>query len=172
MATLAERLAQQDMLALSDAQAAAALNVEGSGTGSTWQDVPAVAVYRRLMIDAAPGAASVPAWGLLELNSRRVPTTAYASAASTPNAQDQMIAHITTLVRWVQSSIPIEATDAEVRARFSAMFGALVTGGWVSSATRDAIIALAQRPATWAEQNGYPGGVTSRDVGLARGGAA
>ena len=172
MATLAERLAQADMLNLSDAQAAAALNVEGSGTGTTFQDVPTAAVYRRLLIDAAPGAAALSAWGLIELNSRRVAATTWASAASTPNAQDVLVAHMTALVRWIQSFSTIEATSAEVRTRFSNMLGALVAGGWMASGTRDTIVALASRPATWAEQNGYPNGVTSRDVGIARGSVA
>jgi hypothetical protein len=169
-AALAARLAEQDMLALSDAEAADALNVAGSGAGTTWQDVPTAAVYRRLLIDAAPGNAAVPAWGLIELNSRRLPVTTWASAASTPNAQDQMVSHLTALVRWVQGFPTVDATDADVRARFGAIFGALVTGGWVSSATRDTVVSLAQRPASWAEAEGFVGGVTSRDVGLARGG--
>ena len=172
MATLAERLAQPDMPNLSDAQAAAALSAQGSGTGKTFQDVPTEAVYRRLLIDAAPGAAALSAWGLIELNSRRVAATTWASAASTPSAQDQMVAHMTALVRWIQTFGSVEATNAEVRTRFSNTLGALVTGGWVASATRDTIVALASRPATWAEQNGYPNGVTSRDVGLARGSIA
>lgn len=172
MTTLAERLAQQDMLTKSDAEAADALNAQGSGAGNTWQDVPAAAVYRRLLIDAAPGTNGPSAWGLIELNSRRVPATTWASAASTPNAQDVLVAHMTALVRWVQSFTTIEASSAEVRTRFGTMLDALVAGGWISSATRTTLNALAQRPATWAEQNGYPNGVTSRDVGLARGGAA
>lgn len=169
LAALQARLAQPDLSGLSEWRCAEILNAPGSGTGNTWQDVPAKAVYRRLMIDAAPGAATVSAWGLIEVNSRRVAATTWASAASTPNAQDQMVAHMATLVRWVQSDIPIEASNAEVRTRFSNMLGALVTGGWVASATRDAIVALAQRPATWAEQNGFPNGVTANDIGAARG---
>jgi hypothetical protein len=170
--TLAERVAQPDVSGLPDWQVAAVLSAAGSGAGQTWQDVPTSAVYRRLLTDAAPGAAGVSAWGLIELNSRRVPATTYASAASAPNAQDQMVSHMVALVRWVQSFGTIEATDADVRARMGSIFAALVSGGWVSAATRDAIVALAQRPASWAEENGFPAGVTSRDVGLARGGAA
>jgi len=169
-AALAARLAEQDMQGLAEWQAADALNAPGSGAGTTWQDVPTAAVYRRLLIDDAPGA-NVSAWGLIELNARRNATTAFASAASAPSAQDQMISHLTALVRWVQGFPTVDATDADVRARFGAIFGALVTGGWVSSATRDTIVALAQRPASWAEAAGWSRAITSRDVGLAKGAA-
>jgi hypothetical protein len=166
-AALAARLAQQDTAALGDQQAADALNVAGTGAGTVWQDVPTAALHRRLMIDAAPGAAGVPAWGLIELNSRRVPATTFASAASAPNAQDQLVAHMTTLVRWVQNFTMIEASDENVRARLAATFGALVTGGWVASGTRDTIVALAQRPAAWGESN-LGRRVTAEDVFIAR----
>jgi hypothetical protein len=168
-AALTARIAVAEVATLNEAEAADALNAPGSGSGTTWQDVPTALVYRRLLIDGAPGAGGVSAWGLLELNSRRAPSTAFTTAASAPNAQDQIVAHMATLVRWVQSFPTIEATDPDVRARFAAILGALVTGGWISAATRDAVIALAQRPASWAEENGFPRGVTARDVGLARG---
>lgn len=163
------RLQQADVVELDEARAADVLNTPSAGNGTVFQNIPTAAVYRRLLIDAAPGAAAVSAWGLIELNSRRVPSTTFATAASAPNAQDIIVAHMTALVRLVQSFPTIEATDADVRTRFSAIFAALVTGGWVASATRDIIVALIQRQASWAEANGYPRGVAARDVGLARG---
>lgn len=174
MTALSDRLAQQDMLTLSDAEAATALNVQGSGTGNAWQEVRTAAVHRRLVVDApaSASAAALSAWGLIAINARRAATTAFASAASAPSAQDQMISHLAALVAWVDNFTVIDATDSDVRARFQAIFAALVTGGWITTDTRDAIVALAQRPATWAEQNGFPNGVTSRDVGLARGSVA
>lgn len=168
LAALTTRLQQPDVAALSVSEKAAALNVAGTGAGSVWQDVPTAAVYRRLLIDAAPGAAGISAWGLIELNSRRVPATTFASAASAPNPQDQAVSHMTALVRWVQSFPTIEATDTDVRARMSSIFAALVTGGWVASATRDTIVALAQRAASWGEAN-LGRAVTADDVFLALG---
>lgn len=164
MATLAERLAQADMLALSDAQAAAALNVQGSGAGNTWQDIASLDLYTVLL--------EANAWGLIELNSRRAVTTALATAGSAPNAQDLTISRMITLVRLVQDIPTIRASRSGVRTTLAAVFNGLGSAGFLTDPVRDACIALAQRPATWGEENGYPNGVTSRDVGHARGSVA
>lgn len=164
MATLAERLAQQDMLLLSDAEAADALNVQGSGAGNTWQDIPSLDLYTVLL--------EANVWGLIELNSRRAVTTALATAGSAPNPQDLTIGRMITLVRLVQDIPTIRASRAGVRTTLAAIFNVLGTAGFLTDPVRDACIALAQRPATWGEENGYPNGVTSRDVGIARGSVA
>lgn len=164
MTALSDRLAQQDMLALSDAEAAEALNVQGSGVGSTWQDIASLDLYTVLL--------EANAWGLIELNSRRAVTTALATAGSAPNAQDLTISRMITLVRLVQDIPTIRASRAGVRTTLAAVFNGLATAGFLTNAVRDECIALAQRPATWGEENGFPNGVTSRDVGLARGSVA
>ncbi len=174
LAALQARLAQADVSALFEEAAAAALNAPMQGDGQGWKLVPTAAVHRRLTIDAPAAAAmsALSAWGLIVINARRVASTAFASAASTPSAQDQMISHMAALVAWVDNFDTIDATDADVRARFAAIFAALVAGGWITDTTRGAIVALAQRDRSWAEANGFPEGVTPRDVGLARGGRA
>lgn len=161
MTALSDRLALPDMAALSDAEAADALNVEGSGAGDTWQNVASIDLYTVLL--------EANAWGLIELNSRRAPTTALGTAGSAPSAQDVTIARMITLVRMVQDIPTIRTTRAGVRATLAAIFNGLGTAGFLSDAVRDECIALARRPATWGEENGYLGGVTARDIGLARG---
>lgn len=162
--SLATRLAQPDVASLTDWQAAAVLNAAGSGAGSVWRDFPADDLYLVLL--------EANVWGLIEINSRRAATTALATAGSAPSVQDQTIARMVTLVRMVQDVPTIRASRAGVRATLANVFAGLGTAGFLSDAVRDECIALAQRPASWAEENGFPNGVTARDVGLARGGVA
>lgn len=158
---LQERLQQPDVAALDEARAADVLNAPGSGDGQTWQDFPSQSLYL-LLLEAG-------VWGLIELNSRRAATTALATAGSAPNNQDILISRMITLVRMVQDIPTIHASRSAVRTGLGAIFTGLETAGFISVAVRDAAIALAQRPASWAEANGYPNGVTARDIGLARG---
>lgn len=166
MATLAERLALPDMAALSDAEAAAALNVPDAANGTVWQDFASADLYLVLL--------EAGVWGLIELNSRRAPTTALATAGSAPNAQDVTIGRLVMLVRMVQDIPTIRASRSAVRTTLGAIFNGLGSAGaaFLPDQVRDDCIALARRHATWAEANGYPSGVTSRDVGLARGSVA
>lgn len=164
MSLLSDRLALPDMVALGNDEAAMAdaLNAQGSGTGNTWQDFASIDLYTVLL--------EAGVWGLIELNSRRAPTSVLNVAGSGPTAQDVLIGRLITLVRLVQDIPTIRATRSGVRTTLGTIFNALGTAGFLTDPVRDACIALAQRPATWAEQNGYPNGVTSRDVGIARGG--
>lgn len=175
-AALAARLAQPDMAGRSPTDAAAALNVAGTGAGPTWLNVSSAVIKRELMLmDAAVTAtpATAPSlWGIIVINARRTAATAFTLtggvplAASNPNAQDRMIAQMAALVAWLDGFQEIEATSGAVRARFAAIFDVLVTGGWMSSTDRDAIVTLVQRPASWGESGlGRP--VTAEDVFIA-----
>lgn len=159
---LQSRLQQPDVASLDDARAADVLNARGSGEGATWQDFASEDLYV-LLLEAG-------SWGLIELNSRRAATTALATAGSAPNAQDVIIGRLITLVRMVQDVPTIRASRSGVRSVLGPIFDGLRTAGFITQGTQDAAIAMAQRPATWAEENGYPRGVTARDIGLARGG--
>lgn len=46
---------------------------------------------------------------------------------------------------------------------------ALLVPDVLTQAQANAVLALADAPRSWAEANGYPAGVTARDVGIARG---
>lgn len=178
-AALAARLQQPDVSGLGEQQAAEALNVAGTGTGSpVWQDIPSALVKRHLaLMDAAvtTSPSTAPSlWGLIIINARRTAATAFTLtagvplAASNPNAQDRMVAQMAALTVWLSEFETIEATAAAVRARFGAIFDVLVTGGWMTTTDRDTIVALAQRPPAWWESAGLAAPLTARDVGLAR----
>lgn len=171
LAALQARLAQADTVALSFDAAAERLNTPGTGTGTVWLDVSPESLKQRLLIDACPAAsaASLSVWGLVKLNSRRVPSTAWASAEDTPNAQDQMVSHMVALVDLLEAPL-VEASNSEMRARFQAIFAALVGGGWMASATRDTCVNLVSRSSSWGEDAPFLRKVTARDVGIARGG--
>lgn len=160
MATLAERLALPDVAGLSDADAAAALNVEGSGVGTTRRDMDAADLFEVL--------SDTGAWGRIELWSRMLPTGTIAA----PSAQDAQVARCIAVVRAVDRGQVIRTSRDAVLTEWTAILGGLRTDTLITAAARTRLIALLTRPATWAEQNGYLGGVTSREVGIARGGKA
>lgn len=64
----------------------------------------------------------------------------------------------------------IETSDPATYAVTEAMLGGLVAGGVIPSETRDALLALAEKPQSWSDINYNGAPVTARDVGIARGG--
>lgn len=66
----------------------------------------------------------------------------------------------------------IETADPAVYAVTEVMLASLVAGGVLSASTRDDLLALAERPQSWADINNHGALVTARDVGIARGGIA
>jgi hypothetical protein len=157
MATLAERLALPDMAALSAAEAAAALNTRDAANGTVFQNVAPDDIFNILL--------DVGAWGRVELWSRPAP----GGTVSVPGPTDALVARCINVVRAVDRNQPLHTTRDAIRTQWASIFGGLVTDGLITAGTRNLINALASRTATWAEANGYPNGVTSRDVGLARG---
>ena len=61
----------------------------------------------------------------------------------------------------------IRTSQPAILANCEAVLAALVAGNVLSVATKDALLALADRPQSWAEVNGVE--VTARSVALARG---
>lgn len=156
--TLAERLALPDVSGLNDQDAAAVINAPAAANGTVFQDFDPLDLFEVIW--------NAGEWGKLEQWSRPAPT----GTVGTPSAQDNVVQAAVAVVRVVMIGRTIRASRAAVRTTLSTMFGALVTAGVIAAATRTALIALASRNATWGEVNGYPYGVTARDVGLARGG--
>lgn len=64
----------------------------------------------------------------------------------------------------------IDTDEPATLATVSGMLDALVQAGLMQDATKAALLALAERPQSWADVNNGGVMVTSRDVGLARGG--
>ena len=67
----------------------------------------------------------------------------------------------------IQDTSLIRATQPEIYNAAAGLLQNMVLAGVLTMATRDAIIALADRPQSWAEANGVE--VTARSVALARG---
>lgn len=178
-AALATRLRQPDVAQRGDQQAADVLNQPGSGTGMAYQNVSSAVIKRELLIanavtsGLAEGDRNLSAWALISQNARRAAGTALTLtngvplAASTPTAADRIVNHLVALVTWVETLPEIEATQKNVRDRFTAIFQALVDSGWISNGTRLDIVALAQRPRSYAEELGLAQPITAQDVGEA-----
>lgn len=67
----------------------------------------------------------------------------------------------------IQDTTLIRATESAIYDAAAGLLQNMVLAGVLTTATRDAIIALADRPQSWAEANGVE--VTARSVALARG---
>jgi hypothetical protein len=155
MTALATRLAEQDLASLSDAAAAAALNAPNAANGTKKRDVP-VTDARGLLLATGE-------WGAIVLLAR-----------STPNPPTLPVEAVVAAIVAEAALNPsetgvIEATNSAKLAAVELMLEGLVLAGVVTDATRDALLALADVPRSWAEANGYPNGVTFDDVFAARG---
>ena len=67
----------------------------------------------------------------------------------------------------VEMTSLIRATEPTIHAAADALLSGLVAAGVLTAATKAALMALADRPQSWAEANGVE--VTARTVALARG---
>lgn len=153
MATLAERLSQPDMAALSDAEAAAALNAPDDALPTRRVDVATSDVRGALLATGE--------WPAIIM------------AAEPGSGAPSDVRGLCILVRdTLLHTQTIQATRSERYTATVAALTGLVAAALIAQTTADDLLALADVPQSWAEANGYPGGVTSRDVGLARGSVA
>ena len=164
MTALQTRLAQPDVSSLGDAQAAAVLNAFGAtaANGTILIDIPSQDIYTALI--------GTGEWGKLEWASRFAPTGTLAS----PSSQDLAVMAAISIVRAAtqpQQGASLKVSDPAVSTAYAALSATLVSSGLIATNTRDVVLAgLAVRNRSWAAANGFPNGVTARDVGLARGG--
>lgn len=156
--TLAQRLLQADVSGLSDPAAADILNTPNAANGFTLIDVPSIDLYSALL--------GTGEWGKLEWASRLAPTGTLAS----PSVQDVNVMAAITFVRAAQNAGALRLSDPVVAAAYTTLSQTLVSAGLISSNTRTVVLAaLSVRNLSWAQANGFPNGVTARDIGLARG---
>ena len=162
MAGLAERLAQQDVATLPDWAAADALNAPDPANGTRRVDVAASDVRGALLASGE--------WPSIVLVAEGVALPGMAGMADADRIALRglciLVRDTLTLTTTIQTSVP-----ARYAATVAALDG-LVSAGLVSAETHAALLALPDRPRSWAEANGYPAGVTARDVGLVRGAIA
>ena len=79
------------------------------------------------------------------------------------------MAAIETLLDAIQRELEVDATQPGEMLQVAAMLDGIEALGLLSAPTKAAILAGTVRQQSWAEANGFPNGVTSRDVGLAQG---
>jgi hypothetical protein len=148
MTTLAQRLAEPDMSGLPDWQAADALTAPD----------PTLPVVRRTVLtsDAQEILLSSLEWAAVLLASEN---------AATPEPLRKACINLRDTIR--QSSV-IRMDVPEIYEGTDAVLTGMVAAGLLSAGTRAALMALADRPQSWAEAHNVE--VTPRSVGLARGG--
>lgn len=147
--TLAERLAQPDLAGLPDWRAAETLNAPDPTLPTRRVDVP-TADARAVLLASGE-------WPKLVMTGERGST-----APTDLRGLCILVCDTLILTSVLETSRPT---------RYAAVQSALdrlVAAGLIAAGTRDALLALAERPQSWAEANGVT--VDARAVGLARGG--
>lgn len=139
--TLKAEIALPAYAAMTDTQIAAALN---AANVTAWVDIEPIEIYATLLNSGE--------WGRIEMTSRFAATGTF----STPTPQDNNVARLITFVRMVQFPRTLPTSRSAVRTTIGGMLDALVTGGFISSATRTAIAGLAQRTISRATELGLP----------------
>lgn len=162
MGDLAERLAGLDVVFLPDWQAADALNAPDAVNGTSRRDIASADVRGVLLASGE--------WPAIVMVAEGVALPALAGLADADRIALRglciLVRDTVSLTQTIQTSVP-----ARYAATVAALDG-LAAAGLVSAETHAALLALPDRLRSWAEANGYPAGVTARDVGLARGAVA
>jgi hypothetical protein len=161
MSLLSARLQQPDVVNLDEAEAAKVLNAPDSTLPKKRVDVP-IGPVKTMFLQRMEFA------DLQLLAEREVDVEEdHPEFEAKTLLRKIAITAFRTLTDPDLSVIP--ATSAEDYANTTQMLGALLQAGVISQQTFDQSVALADVPQSWAEANGFPNGVTSRDVGLAQG---
>ena len=147
MTALANRLAQPDMLGVPDWVAAGILTTPNSAL-----PLRRVSVATR---DAQEILLSSGEWAAVLLAAESVATPQPVRGACL------------TLRDTIRQSSTISTDVPAIYAATTAVLGGLVAAGVLTQGTVNTLLALADRPQSWAEANGVE--VTARSVGLARG---
>lgn len=139
-----------------------ALNTPGPGHGTDWRRVrikDARSVFRKSL---APGST---------METRGGPLTARVAlddAARDPNHAAHNIAR-SAVELFSDEDGEIDATDMDERDLVLALLSSLVGAGVLSENAFARLLGLMTRERSWAEVNGFEGGVTAREIGLALG---
>lgn len=162
MSSLAERLQLPDVASLPDWAAADALNAPAEGNGTLRVDVATSDVRGALLASGE--------WPAIVMVAEGVTLPAMAGLA---DADRIALRGLCILVRdTLLHTTTIQTTQPTRYAATASALDSLHAAGLLSDATRTQLLALADERRSWAEANGYPAGVTARDVGLARGAVA
>jgi hypothetical protein len=159
---LSARLQQPDMLDLDEAEAAAVLNALDP-------ELPLVPMTFNCRTVAKPAVLSG------ELGMLKVVAEANAIPADiSPTGQlipipSVAMAAIETLLDAIERDLEVDPSQPGEMLQVSDLLDGIEALGLLSATTKAAILAGTVRQQSWAEKNGFPNGVTSGDVGHARG---
>jgi len=91
--------------------------------------------------------------------------------ANNNSAPDQIKGACIVLRDTILHTVVVRTTVPDILLQTQTVLAALVSASVITQASQNALLALTERPVSWAEHNNlFP--VTARDVGLARGGVA
>jgi hypothetical protein len=160
-AALAQRIAQPDLLGLPDWQVAERLTAPDPALAPSWNQVAikeARSVFRRTF---KPGSGFESPGG---------PTSALVALKDAAADAEHPVRNVAraAIELFGDEDGVIDATDAEERDLVLALLGALHLGGILTEPAKQRIVAMMQRPQSWAEFHGVT--VDARAVGIARGG--
>jgi hypothetical protein len=148
MTSLNDRLQQPDMVGLPDWRAAEILTSPDPDLPARQIDV-ATADAREILLATGE-------WALVVL------------AAEDETRPEAVRSACIILRDTITGTTTIRATDPAIRAATETLLTALVAAGVLTEGTKDRLLSLTNRQASWAEHTGVE--VTARTVGLARGG--
>jgi hypothetical protein len=149
MTLLSDRLLEPDVVNLGEAEAAAVLNAPDPDLPLKRVDV-ATADAREVLL-------STGQWAGVVL------------AAENETLPDALRGACIILRDTIMGTATIRATDPAIHDATDALLAGLVAAGVLTAGTKGLLMALADRPQSWAEANGFSNGVSIRDVGIARG---
>lgn len=163
MTLLSDRLLEPDVVNLGEAEAAAVLNAPDPDL-LVWGVAPFKDIAKVFRNTLAPDTTQV---------SPQDPKTAMIAlldAASTPGHVAHNVARQAVELFNRTDSPQLDATNEAERITAITLFAVLASpaAGILRPEAETAILQSLQRPQSWAEANGFPNGVTARDVGIAR----
>ncbi|MCA3448737.1 MAG: hypothetical protein INF93_18865 [Rhodobacter sp.] len=149
MTLLSDRLLEPDVVNLDEAEAAAVLNAPDPDLPLKRVDV-ATADAREVLL-------STGEWAEVVLT------------AGNETLPEALRGACIILRDTIMETTTIRATDPAIHDATNTRLAGLVAAGVLTADTKGRLMALADRPQSWAEANDFPNGVTARDVGVARG---
>ena len=162
MSLLSARLQQPDMLDLDEAEAAAALNAPDP-------ELPLKPMAFNCRTVAKPAVLSGEL-GMLKVVAEANAIPADISPTGQPiSIPSVAMAAIETLLDAVERELEVDPTQPGEMLQVASMLDGIEALGLLSATTKAAILAGTVGQQSWAEANGFPNGVTARDVGIARG---
>jgi hypothetical protein len=162
MTTLSDRLQQPDVVNLDEAEAAAVLNAPDPEL-----PLKPIAFNCRTVAKAAVLSGEM---GMLKVVAEANAIPADISPTGQPIPIPSLaMAAIETMLDAVERELEVDPSQPGEMLQVASMLDGIEALGLLSATTKAAILAGTVRQQSWAEANGFPNGVDTRDVGLARG---